>query len=334
MSADNQLPTWLRRALLDDSQRLVFSSREPDETQERVSEVFKPHRLKTTGALDARMHSVSLGQVSFNRLRYGAEVQIDPERLEQFYLIQMPLSGRAEIQMEKESVSSFSTVASILNPTAELSMRWSADCDQLMLRIERKALELACSQHLGHPLRSPLCFKGALQWLNDPNWSNLIVYLARLLKESPDAPSQPLIAGQLEQLIISTLLSVQPHNYFDELHDSDRCLAPRHVKKVEEYIEAHADEPLTPAQLAEYAGVSVRTLHSGFHDFRHQGPMEYLRTVRLRKVKAALEEPGESRSVTEIALSWGFGHTGRFSQEYRKAFGERPSETRRKFADH
>ena len=130
------------------------------------------------------------------------------------------------------------------------------------------------------------------------------------------------------------LLTIQPHSYFDELHDTDRCLAPRHVKKVEEYIEGHADESLTPAQLAEYAGVSVRTLYSGFHDFRHQGPMEYLRTVRLQKVKAALEEPGESRSVTEIALSWGFSHIGRFSQEYRKAFGERPSETKRKFTDH
>jgi transcriptional regulator GlxA family with amidase domain len=50
-------------------------------------------------------------------------------------------------------------------------------------------------------------------------------------------------------------------------------------------------------------------------------------------VKAALEEPGDSRSVTEVALSWGFSHMGRFSQEYRKAFGERPIETRRKFAD-
>jgi AraC-like DNA-binding protein len=280
------------------------------------------------------MHSVSLGQVSLNRLSYGAEVQIEPEQLEQFYLIQMPLSGRAEIQLENDCVSSSPTVASVLNPTAALTMRWSADCDQLMLRIEREALELACSRHLGHPLRAPLCFRGALQWLSDPSWNNLMVYLARLLKESPDASRQPLIAGQLEQLIISTLLTIQPHNYFDEFHETDRNLAPRHVKKVEEFIEAHADEPLTPAQLAEYVGVSVRTLYAGFHDFRHQSPMEYLRTVRLQKVQAALGEPGDSRSVTEIALRWGFTHMGRFSQDYRKAFGERPSETKRKFADY
>ena len=36
-------------------------------------------------------------------------------------------------------------------------------------------------------------------------------------------------------------------------------------------------------------------------------------------------QPGES--VTEIAMQWGFTHMGRFSIEYRRRFGESPSET-------
>lgn len=333
MPSDNTLSPWLRSALLNDSHRLVFNSRTAKETQDRVADVFKPHRLTSTGQLNARLHSLPLGQVSLNRLAYGGDVIIEPERLEHFYLIQMPVSGIAEIQTDTECIQSNSTVASVLNPTARLRMRWSGDCDQLVLRIEREALELACSHHLGHPLRAPLTFKGDLPWVSDPVWSNLVQYLARLLQESPDAPAQPLICRQLEQLVINTLLSIQPHNYFDEFHQTDRKLAPRHVKKVEEFIEAHADQPLTPAGLAEYAGVSVRTLYAGFHDFRHLSPMEYLRSVRLQKTRSALQSPCDNRSVTDIALSWGFTHMGRFSQDYRKAFGERPSETKRRSTD-
>jgi AraC-like DNA-binding protein len=31
--------------------------------------------------------------------------------------------------------------------------------------------------------------------------------------------------------------------------------------------------------------------------------------------------------VSEIALRWGFGHFGRFAAEYRRRFGESPSQT-------
>ncbi|MBB3139306.1 AraC family transcriptional regulator [Halomonas organivorans] len=336
MTPEDRSPAWLRSALLEDERRLVFSSEALDEIQESVASVFKPHRLDTPrgdAPRKARLHSVGLGRVSFNRLAYGREVRIDPERLERFYLIQMPVCGQAEILSDQQSIGSHERLASVLNPTARLEMHWSGDCDQLMLRIEREALELACSRHLGHPLREPLCFAPALRWRDDPNWFHLIAYLVRLLKESPGAPAQPLIASQLEQLVISTLLTIQPHNYSEALQQGERRLAPRHVKRVEEYIEAHAEEPLTPAHLAEVAGVSLRTLYAGFRDFRQQSPMEYLRQVRLQRIRTALQAHGNSASITETAMRWGFTHMGRFSQRYRQVFGEMPSETRRRAND-
>lgn len=332
MAARKSLPDWLKRALMKGDRRLVFSSTTVEEVREGVANVFKPHQLEPLsgdGRLAARLHSVPLGQVSYSRLAYGCDVRIDPEHLERFYLIQMPLQGQAQIDSDTESVISGQGLASVLNPTARLRMHWSNDCDQLMLRIDRAALEQTCSHVLGRPLREALRFHPELRWRDTPGWFNLITYITQLLEGSPEIYQDPLIAPQLEQLIIHTLLTTQPHNYSETLRQEDKRLAPRHVKQVEEYIDAHADMPLTPAQLAALANVSLRTLYAGFHDFRRQSPMEYLRQVRLQRVRQDLLEDNGGASITDIAMRWGFTHMGRFSLNYRQVFGESPSDTRR-----
>ncbi|WP_217414234.1 AraC family transcriptional regulator [Marinobacterium ramblicola] len=315
-----------------DANRLLFRSVTLEEVRDEVAAAYKPHRLdmKANAGLDARMHSLSLGQVKFNRLKYGADVRINPEHLEQFYLIQMPVCGFADISRGEDRIACDARLASVLNPTEPLSMRWSGDCDMLMFRIEREAVERACAQQLGQPLHQPLSFKPELNWQADPAWSNMMLYLTRLLQECPAAAEQLLIRQQLEQLVVNTLLAIQPHSYTERMNQPHQTLAPRYVKRVEEYIESHAAEALTPGQLAELAGVSIRTLYAGFHDFRQTSPMEHLRQIRLRKVKNTLEQQAERISVTDAALSWGFTHMGRFSREYQRTFGEKPSDTRRR----
>ena len=61
-------------------------------------------------------------------------------------------------------------------------------------------------------------------------------------------------------------------------------------------------------------------------------PMNYLRHLRLHRVRAALTYVSQTRSpvaVTAVASRWGFVHLGRFAQQYRQLFGEAPSETLR-----
>ena len=53
----------------------------------------------------------------------------------------------------------------------------------------------------------------------------------------------------------------------------------------------------------------------------------YLRAARYEKVRETLCRAQPVEGVTEIAAKWGFGHMGRFSIDYRKRFGESPSET-------
>ena len=79
-----------------------------------------------------------------------------------------------------------------------------------------------------------------------------------------------------------------------------------------EYIDSRLCAPIALEDLARAAGVSLRTLNMLCH--RHHGvpPMELLRNMRLDAVRARLLTDA-SASITETALTFGFGHLGRFA---------------------
>jgi AraC-like DNA-binding protein len=52
-----------------------------------------------------------------------------------------------------------------------------------------------------------------------------------------------------------------------------------------------------------------------------------VRSARLRQVREALLAADPEANVTTIASNAGFTHLSRFSIEYRRRFGEKPSET-------
>jgi transcriptional regulator GlxA family with amidase domain len=123
------------------------------------------------------------------------------------------------------------------------------------------------------------------------------------------------------------LLLSHRHNYSEALLRRQRPPAPRAVKRAIDYLEAHLDAPVTLADLVAASGVPGRTLFKHFQDSKGVPPMRYLRQARLERARQALIHAQAGQSVTEIALSVGFSHLGRFAVEYRRRFGESPSET-------
>jgi transcriptional regulator GlxA family with amidase domain len=107
---------------------------------------------------------------------------------------------------------------------------------------------------------------------------------------------------------------------------SERRIAPRDVCRVIEYVQRHLGEPIILADLVRESGVAGRTLLKHFHDFKGVSPMRHVRNLRLERVRIELLAGG-ARTVSEVALNWGFPHLGRFSIEYRRRFGESPSAT-------
>lgn len=326
------LEAWSRALVGDRAARLVFSSCDIDETCARVANIFKPHQLgvaRPRQRLDAQMFHAPLATVSLNYLCYGAEVEIDPDCLETFFLVQMPIRGGARIRCGREDIQSGRSIASVLTPTERLRMRWSHDCEQLIVRLDRRLVEQTLHGLLGFAPERPVTFRAGLDMRGTPSWLSAISFLVNEMQTGRRLAGDRLTGPVVDQMVATALLATQEHNYDHALAARAAPAAPKHVKKIENYIEAHAHEPITPADLARHANVSLRSVYAGFRDFRGVTPMAYLQRVRLRRVRQELQS-GRAASVTEAAMRWGFSHLGRFSAAYKREFGESPGQTRRR----
>jgi AraC-like DNA-binding protein len=84
----------------------------------------------------------------------------------------------------------------------------------------------------------------------------------------------------------------------------------------------------TMTDLASASGLSDRWIRAAFHKVYGISPSAFFRARAMSGAHRQLRSaPPESVTVTEVAMSWGFWHLGRFSAAYRSYFGELPSET-------
>jgi AraC-like DNA-binding protein len=107
---------------------------------------------------------------------------------------------------------------------------------------------------------------------------------------------------------------------------SFKGVAPYHLRRAEEYICENLGNPITRDQLAEVSCCSIRTLSRSFEKKYGIGPMAFIKQRRLDAAYLELlSAKPDTTTVTQVAINYGFAHTGKFAIEYGKAFGESPS---------
>ncbi|GAB0153861.1 AraC family transcriptional regulator, ethanolamine operon transcriptional activator [Marinobacterium iners DSM 11526] len=132
------------------------------------------------------------------------------------------------------------------------------------------------------------------------------------------------------------LLIQQLLNLLDTAEVNERVIPSyRHrkavVDRVREYVDAKGDLPVTMTALCDLACVSRRTLQYSFESILGISPVQFLRATRLNRVRRKLLS-AEGTSISDAAASQGFYHLSQFATDYRRLFGERPSETLRRIA--
>lgn len=140
----------------------------------------------------------------------------------------------------------------------------------------------------------------------------------------------PIAMSHLTQAFANLVLRSTPHRFSHLLERKVHLPAPRHIRRAVEFMHANVGEPITMQNVAEASGVSIRALEGGFRTFKGTTPSAYLRAMRLRAAREDLLDPSNRQLLRDICLKWGFFHFGRFAASYRTAFGETPSETRRR----
>ncbi len=313
----------------------VFESRDPDQTRDFVSRIFCAHRFDVVGnryPFDTTITHVQIGRISINSFSYGANVSIDPGHLKDFYLLQMVLEGAEILKYGTKEFHLRPGFISVIGPDVSVKKSSPAGTRKLLVRIDRTLIEQICMQHLGHVLNKPLRFEVELTQNSGKgmNLSGLITFLHDQTSSRESIFRSPLVLANLEHLLTTTLLLSQQSNYSEEINSPVPPISPGFVKRVGEFIDANADRPITIGDLSAHAGVSTRSLFAGFKKYRNTTPMAHLRFVRMQRAHRDMQTPlDKNTTVTEIALNWGFAHLGRFTAEYRRMFGESPSETLR-----
>ncbi|HQY43345.1 MAG TPA: AraC family transcriptional regulator [Paracoccaceae bacterium] len=314
---------------------VLMSSDDLDEAREKVARIFCPHRLDRIGRegrFGAHHHHLRGERLSLNYIEYGAKTLIAPGLLERFYLLQMPLSGAAMITNGAESYATLPGQAAVLNPHLPTTMIWGEGCAQILVQIDRQAMQDHLATVIGGRADRALTFRGPLD-MRRGEGAALRQLILHLVAET-DAGRAPigrggLLARSIESTILTGLLEAHSHNYSGLLDRPGAMPAPRHVVQAEAFILAHLTEPLTVETIATAAQVSPRALQLAFRTFRDSTPMGFWRDARLLRAHQDLIAAGPEASVTDIALRWGFGHFGRFADLYRRRFGHAPSTTLR-----
>ncbi len=95
------------------------------------------------------------------------------------------------------------------------------------------------------------------------------------------------------------------------------------------FVEENWDKKFKVEELAGRFGISSRKI---FRHFASRGTtlMEFVKDIRLQKVRQKLVAPEITTTVTGVSFECGFNNLGHFARDYRKKFGELPSETLRR----
>lgn len=333
-----QFPSRQAQQLLPD-QYLWFRSHNLDEARDTISDAYDSHQLEPIGSqqsVDVSLHVASLNSVSFSLVHYASDVVATVGEGSGIYVL-MPLMGQLKVNSEGRQILCEPGRAVIQNAGVGFQKVMRNGYKQLVVKFDPDAL----LQHLGDLKgivpTAPIHFDSAMDINSSQgaSWWRTVNYVMEELRNADLNTPQQLINEPLERLLIQNILRCQPHNYSEALAaPKNYQLAPWYVKRAEDYLQEYFGEAVTLEELAKATGVSSRSLQYGFKKAHGITPMQYLKDVRLERVRNELLRGDTDSSVTPVAMACGFKQLGWFASQYKEKYGETPSETlRRAVAD-
>lgn len=284
-------------------------------------------RLPPKGRPQASISHRTFSSLDLCRISYGAPVRVTSEALETIYHLQILLHGHCRSAARGNEQIFRAGEILLINPDDPVDLTYSADCEKFIVKLPVRLLENACLEQRWTLPQQGIRFVAERHELNA--MSGFLQLLGLICHEAENAAEgevqalyERIVANKLLALLTSNVLRVVP-----------RAEEGGGFERVRQFIEEHLTEDISVEQLKAVARVSERSLYTLFERQVGLSPRDYMRQRKLERVHAELQV-ATARSVTEVALDHGFVHLGRFSEAYRKRFGELPSQTWRRQRQH
>lgn len=261
------------------------------------------------------------------KTRYSDDWSFTCEGIEDGLGLLIPRVGRVEVTLGNQAFG-VSPGYSLLAPMPLLrGVRFFSDDNEhsmIALHLARKVIaevlgEPPCETLLDKPDYDPLI--DLLQGIGSTLGLTLRALVAEISENEMLEHSPHGTAGLIESLLHPILehVSNRPGSQMIDV-------TPGYVRTAIGFMRANVHRPLTVREIARASEVSTRSLQTAFRRYHRTTPLRYLRRIRLEAVHAELTSPENRLPVGEVALKWGFTHLGRFSTDFKVAYGRYPSE--------
>lgn len=302
----------------------VFHHADPYAVSDYVNRHVGQHciGLSRTTHPQASLSHRKLAELDLCRISYGGSVRVTSPALETIYHLQVLLHGNCLWRGPQREHHLVPGELLLINPDDPVDLTYSQDCEKFILKVPTRLLESICDeQRWQRP-------SGGVRFLRNhyrlDELDGFVNLLGMVCHEAEVSDSLPRVQGHYSQIVASKLLTLMSTNV-----QRENLGAPgASLERILDYIERNLKLELPAQALAEQACMSLRSLYALFD--RHLGttPKQYVRQRKLQRLHECLADPSCSvRSVTELAMDYGFMHLGRFAESYRQQFAELPSET-------
>ncbi len=282
-----------------------------------------------SGRLDARVSSYTTQHTHLHQTQFNKRLHQRGVSASGFIHFAIPFNqGRLVWRRDDitaESLLNFSDPYGIdaVSENSFSAFIMSTDSDKLQRLTEVLTLDVDIDHFFRDNATAAICSEKVPQ---------LRAYMQRLhaaLQQAPRAQDSVVLQEELEGNLQLQLLYTLTDRQAPRLHRA-APVRGNVLGRAMDYIDHHAREAITVQQLCDETAVSWRTLERAFRSHFQVTPKAYLKCVRLNGVKAELLAAPKEAKVLDVASRWGFWHSGQFASDYRKHFGELPTDTRLK----
>ena len=306
----------------------LLKSRDYGVIKDQISHYLCPHQFSVLSdqALDTQLYGFSFGPLALYDLSYSAPVDISFGPTADFYLFRFNLEGRCQVEYAQHAYEQSPGVLTVSHPYTVNRIITNAECRNIILKIDRQALEAVLNKMLGYTASKAIKFNSGISCTSEGR-SSILETLNYLCHAYSHIEQWWQVSDSFTQYLIELLLIKVPHNYSDQIHAEKFQLLPAYMKKAVRFIESSLMQSVQLSDIAVAAGVSIRTLQKGFNQYFNQAPLSYIRDQKLNRVHHELLNAQGQMTVTDVLCRYGIKSLGHFTAMYKKRFGCLPSDT-------